>query len=164
GAQQPREFLSGLDFFVYYHDPRWVEAFGRTILEALASGVVAVLPPHFEVLFGDAALYAEPRDVRMVVEQMRADRTAYDHQVQVASVVSQWLPGRTPYDHQVLDAEKVSRTRYDHEAHIARVTELIGPPTTRPSTTDPSSTPPTTPSATATTSASPPSTTANDRP
>src|SRR5699024_5463466 len=61
-------------------------------------------------------------------------------------------------------AEKVTRTRFGHEAHIARVTELIGPPTTSPSTTNPSTTPPTTPSATATTSASPPSTTANDRP
>ena len=46
----PREFLRTLDFFVYFHDPDWVEAFGRTILEAMASGVPVIvgdaLPGH----------------------------------------------------------------------------------------------------------------------
>lgn len=108
GAQSPREFLAGLDFFVYYHDPRWVEAFGRTILEALASGVVAVLPPHFRALFGDAACYAEPTQVRSTIERLRADRAAYDHQVD--------------------RAEKITRATFGREAHVSRIAALIGPP------------------------------------
>ena len=44
-AMSPRDFLAELDFFVYYHHPNLVEAFGRTILEAIASGLPAVLPP-----------------------------------------------------------------------------------------------------------------------
>jgi len=109
GELSPRTFLHGLDFFVYYHDPRWVEAFGRTILEALAAGAVAVLPPHFERLFGEAAVYAEPAQVRSVVEGLRADREAYVAQRD--------------------RARDLVRDRFSYEAHVARVADLIGPPT-----------------------------------
>lgn len=108
GAMSPQDFLAGLDFFVYYHDPRWVEAFGRTILEALASGVPAVLPPHFRALFGDAAIYAEPAQVRGLVERLRADRTAYDAHVERAR-------------------EEVRR-RFSFATHADRLAAIIGPP------------------------------------
>lgn len=114
GAQSPRDFLARLDFFVYYHDPRWVEAFGRTILEAMASGVPAVLPPHFEALFGDAATYAEPTEVRGVVDRLYADRAAYESVVQ--------------------RAEASVRARFGYEAHIARLQAMIGPPPQPPTT------------------------------
>lgn len=109
GAMSPRDFLAGLDFFVYYHDPRWVEAFGRTILEAIASGVVAVLPPHFERLFGEAALYAEPAEVRSLVESLRADRDEYLAQAARAT--------------------QVAKVRFSYETHARRIHDLIGPPT-----------------------------------
>ena len=70
GAVDPREFLAQLDFFVYYHHPAWVEAFGRNILEAMASGLPAILPPHFRRLFGDSAIYAEPAEVPSVVSRL----------------------------------------------------------------------------------------------
>ena len=46
-AMPPARFLATIDFFVYFHHSRWVEAFGHTIIEAMASGAVAILPPHF---------------------------------------------------------------------------------------------------------------------
>ena len=109
GELSPRTFLQSLDFFVYYHDPRWVEAFGRTILEALAAGAVAVLPPHFQRLFQDAAVYAEPTGVRQVVEGLRADRPAYVAQRD--------------------RARAAVRERFSYQAHVERVAHLIGPPT-----------------------------------
>ncbi|MVA77758.1 glycosyltransferase [Auraticoccus sp. F435] len=108
GEQAPRDFLAGLDFFVYYHDPHWIEAFGRTILEAMASGVPAVLPPHFRELFGDAAVYAEPHEVRSVITRLRADRGEWER---VAA-----------------EASRLTRERFGREAHVARITALIGPP------------------------------------
>jgi hypothetical protein len=77
GAMSAREFLAGIDFFVYFHHPGWIEAFGRTILEAMAAGVPAILPAHFEDLFGDAAIYAEPAGVRGVVEALYRDPARY---------------------------------------------------------------------------------------
>lgn len=68
-----QDFLAGLDFYVYYHDSAWSEAFGRTILEALAMGCVSILPPHFRDLFGDAALYAKPEEVLPLVRAIAAD-------------------------------------------------------------------------------------------
>src|SRR6185503_15192920 len=58
----------------------WSEAFGRTILEALAVGLVTILAPHFEPLFGDAAIYAAPRDVEQVIAKLVADPEAFARQ------------------------------------------------------------------------------------
>jgi UDP:flavonoid glycosyltransferase YjiC (YdhE family) len=108
GEMDPREFLAQLDFFVYYHHPNWLEAFGRNILEALASGLPAVLPAHFQPLFGDAAIYSEPADVSSVVNHLYADRSAYE------DVVAR--------------ADAFVREKFGHSAHRRRLLELIGPP------------------------------------
>ena len=108
GGMDPREFLAQLDFFVYYHHPAWLEAFGRNILEALASGLPVILPAHFRPLFGDAAIYAEPAEVPSVVNQLYRDRSAYN------DVVAR--------------ADAFVREKFGHEAHRGRLLELIGPP------------------------------------
>lgn len=59
-----------LDFFVYFHSDGWLEAFGMAILEAMSYGVVCVLPRHFEPVFKDAAVYAEPDQVQSVVAEL----------------------------------------------------------------------------------------------
>ena len=108
GAIDPRQFLAQLDFFVYFHHPAWVEAFGRNILEAMASGLPAILPPHFRPLFGDAAIYAEPAEVPSVLSRLYADRTAYEE-----------IVGR---------ALASVRARFGYQAHQHRLAELIGTP------------------------------------
>jgi UDP:flavonoid glycosyltransferase YjiC (YdhE family) len=77
GAEAPEDFLASLDVYVYYHGHAWVEAFGRSILEALAAGLPTVLPPHFEDLFGPAALYARPHETRAVIDELAADPAAF---------------------------------------------------------------------------------------
>ncbi|GAA0570791.1 hypothetical protein GCM10010172_64060 [Paractinoplanes ferrugineus] len=84
GAESPQDFLASLDFFVYFHDKDWKEAFGRTILEAMASGVPVVVGPHFRSIFGNAALYTDPAGVRDLVRRLHADRPAYEKQVERA--------------------------------------------------------------------------------
>jgi UDP:flavonoid glycosyltransferase YjiC (YdhE family) len=106
GGMDPRDFLAELDFFAYYHHPAWVEAFGRNILEAMASGVPTILPPHFRPLFDDAAVYAEPAEVSSVVSQLYSDRSAYE------DITSR--------------ADAVVRAKFSYEAHQRRLSELIG--------------------------------------
>ena len=77
GAMPPAVFLSQIDFFVYFHNPDWVEAFGRNIIEAMASGAPAILPPHFEPLFKDAASYGTPFDVARIVAETYEDRDRF---------------------------------------------------------------------------------------
>jgi UDP:flavonoid glycosyltransferase YjiC (YdhE family) len=110
GAMDPREFLAQLDFFAYYHHPAFVEPFGRNVLEALASGLPAILPPHFRPLFGDAAIYAEPPEVPTVMSELYADREAYEN-----------LAART---------DTCVRTRFNYKVHQRRLFELIGAPET----------------------------------
>jgi glycosyltransferase involved in cell wall biosynthesis len=76
GTKDVVEFLREIDVFVYFHHPDWVEAFGRVIVEAMAAGLPVILPPHFEPLLGDTALYCEPEGVADILEQLR-DPTFY---------------------------------------------------------------------------------------
>jgi Glycosyltransferase family 28 C-terminal domain len=107
-AIEPDRFLSTVDFFVYFHHSRWVEAFGHTIIEAMASGAVAVLPRHFEPLFGEGAIYAEPYEIRDRVRQLHADRRAFVRQSRFASAL-------------------VSK-RFGPATHVERLRALIGRP------------------------------------
>ncbi|GEA83526.1 glycosyl transferase [Cellulomonas gelida] len=114
GARDPRDFVAGLDFFVYFHRSDLVEAYGRTIMEALASGAVAILPEHFRSVFGDAALYTAPEGVQGLVARLAADPDAY---------LAQSARG-----------QQFVRSTHGHESHAARLAALIGPPSGEPRT------------------------------
>ena len=81
-AMPAERFLGMIDFFVYFHHSRWVEAFGRTIIEAMASGALAILAPHFRALFGDAAVYAEPHEAPDLVQSYRASPKRFREQIE----------------------------------------------------------------------------------
>ena len=108
GAMNPVEFLQGVDFFVYFHHRDLIEAFGRTILEALASGCVVILPPHFEDLFGPACLYASPGDVRGIIHRLHLDTDAF---------LLQSAKGR-----EAVVAE------FSHAHHVDRIRRIVGSP------------------------------------
>jgi glycosyltransferase involved in cell wall biosynthesis len=84
GEKEPRDFLAEHDVFVYFTHPDWVEAFGRVIFEAMAVGLPVVLPPTYERLFQDAAIYAEPQEVAQKVDLLMGDDAFYENQVERA--------------------------------------------------------------------------------
>lgn len=108
GALPAQEFLGSLDAFVYFHHPDLTEAFGRTILEAIAAGVPAVVPAHFEPLFGEACLYATPDTAIATVQALVAD----------------------PDERQrhVLRTRELAEQRFGHDAHVSRLAALVGAP------------------------------------
>lgn len=106
GQREPRDFLRDLDVYVYYPHPRWVEAFGRNVLEAMAAGVPVILPPTFEGIFGDAALYAEPAAVGAVVRSLHRDP-------------ERW---RRASEH----ARRRVREKFGHDVHRSRLRDLFG--------------------------------------
>lgn len=67
GSKEPEDFLRDVDFWVYFHHPNWMEAYGRSIMEALRAGCVAILPHYFEETFGDAAVYCSPSEVKRMI-------------------------------------------------------------------------------------------------
>jgi glycosyltransferase involved in cell wall biosynthesis len=108
GSTPVREFLDSIDYFVYFHHPDLIEAFGRTILEALAAGVVAIVPPHFEEMFGEACLYARPSQV---TELLRGLQDAPDE-----------------YHRQSVRGHRLVAERFSLNVHLERLLSLIGPP------------------------------------
>jgi hypothetical protein len=72
-----RQFLSSLDFFVYFHHPDWVEAYGRTVAEAAAAGCIVILPRYLSKTFGDAGLYCEPAEALELVRAVAVDRERF---------------------------------------------------------------------------------------
>ncbi|MFC0268197.1 glycosyltransferase [Kushneria aurantia] len=62
------DFLEQLDFFVHFTNEDYIEEFGRNIAEAMAAGVVVILPRQFESTFGKAAYYCKPEEVESAVE------------------------------------------------------------------------------------------------
>ena len=99
-----REFLEGLDVYVYQTHSRWVEAFGRSPLEALAVGVPVVTSRVFEPIFGEAALYAEPAEVAATVDRLVGDDQLYRRQVERGHAVVE--------------------ERFSHESHLRRLHRL----------------------------------------
>lgn len=78
----PQKFLKTLDFYVFFQHSNAVEAFGRSILEAIASGLVVILPDKFRPVFGEAAVYATADQTVDVIREFYQNRSKYVHQVQ----------------------------------------------------------------------------------
>ncbi len=82
GEISARNFLRQIDFYVYFHHPNMIESFGRSIIEAMASGALVILPQHFSELFGNAAIYAEPKNVLKTISDFYSNWDAYEDQIE----------------------------------------------------------------------------------
>ncbi|WP_110691999.1 glycosyltransferase [Salinicola halophyticus] len=71
------EFLDDLDFFVHFVHCDYIEEFGRNIAEAMARGVVVILPWQFEAIFKDAACYTEPSGVYDLIQELWSNPGKY---------------------------------------------------------------------------------------
>lgn len=104
-AMSPNAFLRTLDFFVFFQHSNAVEAFGRAVLEAVATNLVVILPRHFEDVFGDSAIYCEPADVK--------------------SVVARYYNNEELYKAQQTRALKTLNERFSYEAYVRRISQYI---------------------------------------
>jgi glycosyltransferase involved in cell wall biosynthesis len=85
GEMYPKDFLSNLDVFVFYPHPNCIEAFSRVVLEAMAVGVPVILPYRYQKIFHEAAIYAEPTEVKLEIDHLMKDDDYYESQVETAS-------------------------------------------------------------------------------
>ena len=76
------DFLKGIDFWVYFHSDSLTESFGMSIVEAMASGCVVILPEYMRKNFGEGALYASPSEVRDIVSEYWGNPSLYKEQVE----------------------------------------------------------------------------------
>ena len=97
------QFLVELDFWVYFHADDWTESFGMAIVEAMAAGLVVILPEYMQANFGDGAVYAKPNEVK--------------------DVVARFWDSPAEYRAQAAKALAFVKKRYSHAAFEQRVAE-----------------------------------------
>lgn len=79
----------------------------------MVSGVVCILPPHFEEIFGDSAVYAKPK--------------------QVAGILQDLSENPTEYRRLAMHARKSAEEKYDASTFAPRVSKLMrNPPINAP--------------------------------
>lgn len=84
GEQDVDEFLSTLDFWVYFHDSRLTESFGMSIAEAMSAGKVVILPHYLEASFKEGAVYCRAEDVESLIMDFWNDPERYKRQAKLA--------------------------------------------------------------------------------
>lgn len=123
GEEAPEDFFKRIDFWVYFHHEQWREAFGRAILEAMASGAVIILPHYLEVLFGGAALYATPAEVQgLVLDTYRDPAKFYEQSRKGIDFAGQ----HTPQRHIARLQDVVSRSGLEFSAPLEPVSPSRG--------------------------------------
>lgn len=80
GSEPVDQFLSTIDFFVYFTNPLWRESFGRVLAEAMAAGKVVITDPVTASTFGAGALGARPDEVNALIAGFIAHPAAYVEQ------------------------------------------------------------------------------------
>ncbi|MCQ0970140.1 glycosyltransferase [Paracoccus sp. TK19116] len=89
GEIEPKEYLAGLDVFVYFPRSTLVEGFGRTIGEAMMAGVPCIVSNTLERNFGPLAFYSSPAAVHTMIAAMARDddaRQAFLRDVQQVAI------------------------------------------------------------------------------
>lgn len=82
GEESFLDYLGALDFLVCFDNQPWHESVEPSVLAALKAGVVVVLEPEYRSVYGEAAVYAEPKDVRRVLKALWEDPDGYADQQQ----------------------------------------------------------------------------------
>jgi hypothetical protein len=84
GAMEVDEFLSNIDFFVYFTHPNLRESFGRVVAEAVAAGKLVITEPGLAKSFDGMVVPSDGDDVDEIVEGFLSSPHEYRKFVQTA--------------------------------------------------------------------------------
>jgi hypothetical protein len=101
GSRPVDEFLDELDFWVYYHSEGIIESFGMAAAEAMARGLVVVLPSYMEATFGPGAIYCEPENSGATIDKLWSHPIKYEDQSRQALTYAKQHFGRRAFFNRV---------------------------------------------------------------
>ena len=102
------ELWRRLDVLVDLDEDAWNDVAARRVTEAMAAGVVVILPPPLASVYGDAARYATSDQAPELLGELAS------HPREVVALRDA--------------ATEFVRSRCGHRDHLARVRQLVGPP------------------------------------
>ena len=76
GSKSPLDYLDSLDVFIYLPHSKLVEAFGRTIVEAMIAGIPCILPRRFRDTFEELPLYSDAERIEELLDKLRKNDSA----------------------------------------------------------------------------------------
>lgn len=94
GSRPVDEFLSEIDFFVYFTHPGWRESFGRVIAEAICAGKVVITDPGTAEIFGDAVVASTGEDVDDIIARFISKPASYTRFVRRAQSIIKGFDAR----------------------------------------------------------------------
>lgn len=109
-GHHPRALLQHSDFVVVT-DPPEVPCSDRIMLEAAASGALAIAHPRHRDTYGDAFVYAAPDQVAQVVSRYAGDPVGYDEQVEQALAHVERTFGAHDLARRILTMSRGTRSR-----------------------------------------------------
>jgi hypothetical protein len=77
GSVEVRDFLTSIDFFIYFTHPNLRESFGRVLAEAVAAGKVVITDPDTAETFGESVVASDGSDVDSIVAGFIVDPDRY---------------------------------------------------------------------------------------
>ena len=78
------DFLSDIDFFVYFTNKNWRESFGRVFAEAISAGKLVITDPETAQNFGDGVVGIAPQEVDARIKAFINDPKSYEDCVREA--------------------------------------------------------------------------------
>lgn len=84
GSRPVADFLAELDFWVDFQVRDLDDALGIAALDALAAGLVVILPERMQTTFGDGAVYTNAERAGALMDSLWADPSAYRRQSELA--------------------------------------------------------------------------------
>jgi hypothetical protein len=82
------EFMTHLDFMVYFTSPRWRESFGRVLAEGVAAGKVVISDPATAATFQGSVIGAQPAEVDAIIAGFLQTPARYrDHVLQAQALL-----------------------------------------------------------------------------
>lgn len=74
------EFLPGIDFWVYYPDPKLQDEVWEPVLTAMSAGKVVILPPWLRSTYQEAAIYGKPEEIGDIIRSLSASGAGFEEQ------------------------------------------------------------------------------------
>ncbi len=120
-------FLDDLDFFLYLDNASAHEAFGRTLLEAAASGVLTIAHPKHRETFAETIDYAMPGEAQDLIAHYVANPDDYRARVEQsrAQVVRRYGHQGFAQRLRPLLSESKERSRVSSQSHIGEGTITV---------------------------------------
>lgn len=78
-----RDFLKGVDFWVYYPEPKLHDDVWEPALMAMRAGKVVILPPSLETVYRHGAIYGQPDEVGEIISDLSSNIQAFERQARL---------------------------------------------------------------------------------